>query len=94
VIVDATELVQFSPTVGNQAAGVVTFKSVDEAGGGRAKTVGSDSNSKHAIHIHQYGDLTSEDGERRDHHNPMDHQHALPDSAISSLTRAAMQTSN
>ncbi|HEY5778822.1 MAG TPA: superoxide dismutase family protein [Terrimicrobiaceae bacterium] len=82
VIVDATELVAvLSPTVGNQAAGVVTFKSVDK---GKveveAKLSGLTPNSKHAIHIHQYGDLTSKDGKSAgDHYNPMDHQHALPD---------------
>ncbi len=82
VIVDATELVAvLSPTVGNQAAGVVIFKSVDE---GKveveAKLSGLTPNSKHAIHIHQYGDLTSKDGKSAgDHYNPMDHQHALPD---------------
>lgn len=82
VIVDATELIAvLSPTEGNQAAGVVTFKSVDE---GKveveAKLTGLPPNSKHAIHIHQYGDLTSNDGKSAgDHYNPMDHQHALPD---------------
>lgn len=82
VIVDATELIAvLSPTEGNQAAGVVTFKSVDE---GKveieAKLTGLPPNSKHAIHIHQYGDLSSKDGKSAgDHYNPMDHQHALPD---------------
>ena len=82
VIVDATELVAvLSPTVGNQAAGVVTFKSVDEGKVEvQAKLSGLPPNSKHAIHIHQYGDLTSKDGTSAgDHYNPMDHQHALPD---------------
>jgi len=82
IIVDATELVAvLSPTQGNQTAGVVTFKS---AGEGKvevkANLTGLPPNSKHAIHIHQYGDLTSKDGKSAgDHYNPMDHQHALPD---------------
>lgn len=81
VIVDATELVAvLMPTEGNQASGIVTFRSVDE---GKveieAKLTGLPPNSKHAIHIHQYGDLTSKDGKSAgDHYNPMGHQHALP----------------
>ncbi|HEY5706758.1 MAG TPA: superoxide dismutase family protein [Terrimicrobiaceae bacterium] len=82
VIVDATELIAIlSPTEGNQAAGVVTFKS---AGKGKVEVKGDlrglSPNSKHAIHIHQYGDLTSKDGKSAgDHYNPLGHQHALPD---------------
>lgn len=82
VIVDATELVAvLSPTEGNQTTGVVTFKSVDR---GQveidAQLTGLPPNSKHAIHIHQYGDLTSKDGKSAgDHYNPMHHPHALPD---------------
>jgi superoxide dismutase, Cu-Zn family len=82
VIVDATELIAvLSPTEGNQISGVVTFKSVDD---GKvqieAKLAGLPPNSKHAIHIHQYGDLTSKDGKSAgEHYNPMGHQHALPD---------------
>jgi Cu-Zn family superoxide dismutase len=85
VIVDATELVAvLSPTEGNQAAGVVTFKS---SGKGKvevnANLTGLTPNSKHAIHIHQYGDLTSKDGKSAgDHYNPLGHQHALPDKKI------------
>jgi Cu-Zn family superoxide dismutase len=85
VIVDATELVAvLSPTEGNQTAGVVTFKS---AGKGKvevkATLTGLPPNSKHAIHIHQYGDLTSKDGKSAgDHYNPLGHKHALPDEKV------------
>ncbi|HEY5770819.1 MAG TPA: superoxide dismutase family protein [Terrimicrobium sp.] len=85
VIVDATEWVAvLSPTEGNQAAGVVTFKS---AGKGKveikADISGLSPNSKHAIHVHQYGDLTSKDGKSAgDHYNPLGHQHALPDQKV------------
>ena len=85
VIVDATELVAvLSPTEGNQAAGVVTFTS---AGKGKvevkANVTGLSPNSKHAIHIHQYGDLTSKDGKSAgDHYNPLGHEHALPDKKV------------
>ena len=82
VIVDATELVAvLSPTEGNQTTGVVKFESV---GKGQveidAQLTGLPPNSKHAIHIHQYGDLTSKDGKSAgDHYNPTHHPHALPD---------------
>ncbi len=81
VIVDATELIAVvSPTEGNQTSGLVTFRSLED---GKvqieAKLAGLPPNSKHAIHIHQYGDLTSKDGKSAgDHYNPMHHQHALP----------------
>jgi Cu-Zn family superoxide dismutase len=85
VIVDATELVAvLSPTEGNQAAGVVLFNS---AGKGKVKVTanvtGLTPNSKHAIHIHQYGDLRSKDGKSAgDHYNPLGHEHGLPDKKI------------
>jgi Cu-Zn family superoxide dismutase len=82
VIVDATELVAvLSPTEGNQTTGVVTFKTVEKGQVGiEAQLTGLPPNSKHAIHIHQYGDLTSKDGQSAgDHYNPMHHPHGLPD---------------
>jgi superoxide dismutase, Cu-Zn family len=85
LIVDAVELIAvLSPTEGNQASGVVTFK---PAGKGKvevdAQLTGLPPNSKHAIHIHQYGDLTSKDGKSAgDHYNPLGHQHALPDKEV------------
>jgi superoxide dismutase, Cu-Zn family len=85
VIVDATELVAvLSPTEGNQTTGVITFKPVDKGQVEiEAKLTGLPPNSKHAIHIHQYGDLTSKDGKSAgDHYNPMHHPHALPDKEI------------
>jgi Cu-Zn family superoxide dismutase len=82
VIVDATELVAvLSPTEGNQTTGVVTFKPIEKGQVEiEAQLTGLPPNSKHAIHIHQYGDLTSKDGKSAgDHYNPMQHPHALPD---------------
>ena len=82
VIVDATELIAvLSPTEGNQTTGVVTFKSAENGQVAiEAQLAGLPPNSKHAIHIHQYGDLTSKDGKSAgDHYNPMHHPHALPD---------------
>jgi superoxide dismutase, Cu-Zn family len=82
VIVDATELVAvLSPTEGNQTSGVIRFKPVEKGQVEiEGQLTGLSRNSKHAIHIHQYGDLTSKDGESAgDHYNPMHHPHALPD---------------
>jgi superoxide dismutase, Cu-Zn family len=82
VIVDATELVAvLSPTEGNKAAGVVTFKPVEKGQVAiEGEITGLSPNAKHAIHIHQYGDLTSKDGKSAgEHYNPMQHPHALPD---------------
>ena len=82
VIVDATELVAvLSPTEGNQTTGVITFKPGEKGQVEiEAKLTGLPPNSKHAIHIHQFGDLTSKDGKSAgDHYNPMHHPHALPD---------------
>jgi Cu-Zn family superoxide dismutase len=82
VIVDATELVAvLSPTEGNQTAGVARFRSLENGDVEiEANITGLSPNSKHAIHIHQYGDLTSKDGTSAgDHYNPMHHEHGLPD---------------
>jgi superoxide dismutase, Cu-Zn family len=82
VIVDATELIAvLSPTEGNQTTGVVTFKPVEKGQVEiEGKLTGLPPNSKHAIHVHQYGDLTSKDGKSAgDHYNPMGHPHGLPD---------------
>jgi superoxide dismutase, Cu-Zn family len=85
VIVDATELVAvLSPTEGNQASGVVRFEPGENGKVNvTANVSGLAPNSKHAIHIHQYGDLTSKDGKSAgDHYNPMGHQHGLPDKKL------------
>lgn len=57
------------------------FESADE---GRVKITaqvsGLKPNSKHAIHIHEYGDLRAEDGTMTGgHYNPESHDHALPE---------------
>jgi Cu-Zn family superoxide dismutase len=82
VIVDATELIAvLSPTQGSQTSGVVTFKPAEKGKVEVAANItGLTPNSKHAIHIHQYGDLTSKDGKSAgDHYNPLGHSHGLPD---------------
>lgn len=80
-LVDTVELISvLQPTKGNTAAGVVRFKTLPD---GKIEVSGEvrglQSNSEHGFHIHQYGDLTSEDGSSLgDHYDPLHMQHALP----------------
>jgi Cu-Zn family superoxide dismutase len=70
-------------TDGNAARGTIRFTKVE----GGVQIVGSIEglvpNQKHAIHIHQYGDITGGDGKTTGgHYNPEGHDHALPDSEM------------
>ena len=70
------------PTKGNKTAGNITF--TQEGNGVRVKGNVRNlmPNSKHAIHIHQYGDPRGTDGSSAGgHYNPEGHDHALPDKA-------------
>ncbi|MCW8129861.1 MAG: superoxide dismutase family protein [Planctomycetota bacterium] len=69
-------------TEGNKAHGVLKF--VQE--GDKLKIVGDveglTPDGKHAIHIHEFGDVTSKDGTSTGgHYNPEGHDHALPEKA-------------
>lgn len=81
VIVDAVELIAvLRPTEGNNARGFVSFRPVED---GKVEVTGRVTglkpDSKHGIHIHQYGDLSAADGTSLgDHYNPLDHKHGLP----------------
>lgn len=71
-----------TPTDGNKAKGMLKF-SMD---GDKLKIVGDveglEPESKHAIHIHEFGDISSKDGSSAGgHFNPEGHQHGLPDKA-------------
>ncbi len=69
------------PTEGNEARGVVVF----EADGNEGVRVtinitGLEPNSKHGIHIHEFGDVSSPDGKSAgSHFNPTGKEHGLPD---------------
>lgn len=72
---------QLSPTQGNQATGTILFESMDD---GKVKITGKISgltpNAKHAIHIHEYGDVRATNGTMTGgHYNPENHDHALPE---------------
>lgn len=67
-------------TDGNKAAGTVTFTQLDD---GKVKVTaevsGLTPNGKHAIHIHEFGDIGKADGTGTGgHYNPEGHDHGLP----------------
>jgi len=67
------------PTEGNSVYGVATFEELEGAVRVTAVIEGLAFGSIHAFHIHQFGDLSSEDGSAAgSHYNPLHHAHALP----------------
>jgi Cu-Zn family superoxide dismutase len=71
-----------TPTKGNETRGVVTFEPLkDEQVRITARVSGLKPDSKHAIHIHEFGDVSSGDGTSAGgHFNPAGKAHGLPDS--------------
>lgn len=68
------------PTKGNETRGKVSFSEKDGKVTVVAHITGLNPGSHHAIHIHQYGDVSGEDGKSAGgHYNPQGHDHALPD---------------
>jgi Cu-Zn family superoxide dismutase len=79
--VDIGRLIAVIRPVGDsRVEGTVIFTKVDEDIKIVAKIGGLTPNTKHAIHIHEFGDLGSDDATSAgDHFNPDKHPHALPD---------------
>jgi len=70
------------PTEGSEVRGTVTFTRVDDGVLVEAEVTGLDPNSKHGFHIHQYGDLRSDDGMATGgHYNPTGEPHGAPDNS-------------
>lgn len=71
-----------TPTEGNQARGLVTFEAMeDDQVRVTARVSGLKADAKHAIHIHEFGDLSSPDGTSGgSHFNPEGKAHDLADS--------------
>jgi Cu-Zn family superoxide dismutase len=68
------------PTAGNDTAGTISFEAVEGGVQVTAEVTGLEPNATHAFHIHQYGDLRSEDGTSAGgHYNPQGHEHGLPE---------------
>ncbi|GAA5482939.1 superoxide dismutase family protein [Haloferula sargassicola] len=77
---DVTELVAaIEPVSGSNVKGSVLFEKVSGGVKVTAKVGGLEPNSKHGIHIHQFGDITAADGTSAGgHYNPEGNDHALP----------------
>jgi len=82
-IVDTVELIAvLQPTKGSPTSGVVNFKTlVDGKVEVTGEVKGLQPNSEHGFHIHQYGDISSDDGSSLgDHYDPLSMPHSLPTS--------------
>lgn len=78
----ATLVATLMPTEGNDTKGTVTFSANSEKEGVdiTIKATGLKPNSQHAIHIHEFGDVSAPDGTSAGgHFNPDGHDHGLPD---------------
>ncbi len=68
------------PTEGSSAHGTVRFHQTDDGVTITANIAGLDPGSTHAIHVHQFGDITGAHGKSAGgHYNPMSHDHGLPE---------------
>jgi len=68
------------PTKGNKTRGSVTFRKTKKGIVINARIKNLTPNAKHAIHIHELGDIRKPDGTGTGgHFNPEGHDHALPD---------------
>ncbi len=73
-------VVELMPTEGNKAHGTVTLTQMGDGVMVEATVMGLQPNSTHAIHVHQYGNVTSADGMAAgSHYDPRGHEHALAD---------------
>ncbi|MCO5297165.1 MAG: superoxide dismutase family protein [Fimbriimonadaceae bacterium] len=71
------------PTAGNQVKGIVTFTVGAHGVLVHAEVTGLPPNSTHGFHIHEFGDLRSDDGKSLGgHYNPGGHMHALPTTSM------------
>ncbi len=73
-----------SPTEGNKTRGLVTFEAL-ASGKVRvtASFTGLKSEGRHAMHIHEFGDISAPDGTSAgDHFNPAGTEHGLPGSEV------------
>ena len=78
---DIAKLIAIIKPVGDsRVEGSVLFVKTDAGIKITAKIGGLTPNAKHAIHIHEFGDLGSDDATSAgDHFNPDGHPHAMPD---------------
>ncbi len=68
------------PTEDSTAHGTVRFHQTDDGVTVTADIAGLEPGSTHAIHVHQFGDITGAHGKSAGgHFNPMSHEHGLPE---------------
>jgi Cu-Zn family superoxide dismutase len=71
------------PAKGEKAAGVLKFSESFGTVKVEGQFEGLDKNSKHAIHIHEFGDCTAADFvSAGGHYNPAGHAHGAPDGEV------------
>lgn len=81
-VVQTPLIAKLIATEGNDVSGTVTFKMTEDKKGVvvTMKVKGLKPNAKHAIHVHEFGDLTSTDGTSAGgHFDPDGHDHGLLD---------------
>lgn len=68
------------PTEGSETHGTVRFEQTDGGVAVTADISGLTPGAQHAIHVHEFGDLTAPDGTSAGgHYNPQGHDHGLPE---------------
>src|SRR5690606_35789822 len=71
---------ELRPTAGSKTKGRIWFSEAFGSIKVEGEVTGLDKNSKHGIHIHEFGDCTASDGTSAGgHFNPEGHDHASPD---------------
>lgn len=71
------------PTATNTVAGALHFTPIDGGVVITGTITGLKPSAKHAMHIHEFGDISSKDGTAAGgHYNPEGHDHGGPDQAI------------
>jgi Cu-Zn family superoxide dismutase len=71
------------PTKGNTVSGTLTFTSMGNGVHVHGTISGLAPNSTHAMHIHEFGDQSSDDGTSAGgHYNPEHHAHGAPDAPM------------
>ena len=67
------------PSQGYNISGIVYFDQKKDYVSVKAKIYGLRPGQKHGFHVHEFGDLSANDGSSAgDHYNPENHPHALP----------------
>lgn len=79
-----TLVAMLTPTKGNEARGVITFETLEnDQVRVTARVSGLKADAKHAMHVHEFGDLSAPDGSSAGgHFNPAGTDHGLPDSEV------------